>query len=292
MLIVISDNMEKEAVEEIEKAGRVVFRPENLEGAIKEADVLVVRSATMVTGELLSKAEKLKMVARAGIGLDNIDRDACREKGIRVVNTPGASTNAVAELTLCLAMASMRNVQKAHHQMKNEIWDKKHLVGREIQGKTLGIVGYGRIGSLLAEKADALGMKILASDPHPREGAIAEFVGLDRLFAESDVISLHVPLVEETRNMINRESIGKMKEGAFIINTARGQIIDEDALYEGCKSGRIGGAAIDVYWEEPYRGKLLELDNVYLTPHLGASTKEAQIRIGKEIAGLISKAED
>jgi D-3-phosphoglycerate dehydrogenase len=186
-------------------------------------------------------------------------------------------------------IASLRNAQKAHHQMKGKVWDKKHLVGREIEGKTLGIIGYGRIGHLLGKKASMLGMRILAEDPHPREDGIASFVTLDELLAQSDVISLHTALVESTRDLINKESIAKMKDGVVLINTSRGGVIDEDALYEGCKSGKIAAAALDVYKEEPYTGKLLELDNVYFTPHLGASTKEAQIRIGKEIAKIIKE---
>lgn len=290
MLIVIADNMEKEAVEELQKTGEVIFKPENLEEAIVDADVLVVRSATKVTSELLSSARNLKIVARAGIGLDNIDQEACKEKKIKVINTPGASSNAVAELTLGLILASFRNVQKAHNQMKNKKWEKKQLVGREVEGKTLGIVGYGRIGSLVSKKASALGMSIIAHDPHARKDETATFFdSIDEFFQQADVISIHAPLVEATRNLINKENIGKMKDGVYIINTARGQIIDEDALYEGCKSGKIAGAALDVYWQEPYQGKLLELDNVYFTPHLGASTKEAQMRIGKELVKRIKE---
>jgi D-3-phosphoglycerate dehydrogenase len=289
MLILIADNMEEEAVEELRNVGDVEFKPEDLKKSLAEADVLVVRSATKVTKELLDDAKNLKMVARAGIGLDNIDQEACKEKGIKVVNTPGTSTNSVAELVLGLMIASMRNVQKAHHQMKGELWDKKHLTGREIEGKTLGVIGYGRIGHLLGKKASMLGMKVLAEDPHPREDGIASFVTLDELLAQADVISLHTALVESTRDLINKESISKMKDGVVLINTSRGGVIDEDALYEGCKSGKIAGAALDVYKEEPYKGKLLELDNVYFTPHLGASTKEAQVRIGKEIAEKIKE---
>jgi len=282
MFIVVADNMEKEALEELKDVGKVSFRPENLKQALSEADVLVVRSATKVTKELLSDAKKLKIVARAGIGLDNIDQEACMEKKIKVINTPRASTKAVAELALGLIILTMRNVQKAHHQMKNGIWDKKHLVGRETEGKTLGIIGYGRIGSLLAKKARAIGMTIIAHDPHARKDETSVFVeDIGDLFKQADVISIHAPLVESTRNLINKDNIAKMKDGVFIINTARGPIIDEDALYEACKSGKIAGAALDVYCEEPYKGKLLELDNVYFTPHLGASTKEAQKRIGK-----------
>lgn len=287
MLIVIADNMEEEAVEELRNVGEVILRPKDLKISLKEADVLVVRSATKVTRELIEGAQKLRVVARAGIGLDNVDQEACREKGIEVINTPAASTNAVAELVLGLMISSLRNVQKAHHQMKGGLWDKKHLTGREIEGRALGIIGYGRIGHLLGKKASLLGMRVLAYDPHPREDGIATFVTLDELLARSDVISIHTALVEGTRDLINKDTIAKMKEGLVLINTSRGGVIDEDALYEACKSGRIAAAALDVYKEEPYKGRLLELDNVYFTPHLGAGTREAQVRIGKEIAEKI-----
>jgi D-3-phosphoglycerate dehydrogenase len=291
MLIVIADRMEREVVEDLGAIGEVAYRPDDLEKSLSEADVLVVRSATKVTEELLSGAKKLRMVARAGIGLDNIDQNACSKRGIKVVNTPSASTNAVAELALGIMISMMRNVQKAHHQMKNGIWDKKSLVGREIEGKTLGVMGYGRIGSALGRKANALGMRVISYNPPPRhQDDIVKFVDdLDEFLSQADVISIHAPLTKDTKNLINKETIAKMKNGAYLINTARGGIVDEDALYEGCKSGKLTGAALDVYSSEPYKGKLLELENVYFTPHLGASTKEAQIRIGKELISIIKK---
>lgn len=289
MRIVVADQMEEEVVSEIRKLGHVEYKPADVKAALVDADVLIVRSATKVTKELLAGAGKLKIVARAGVGLDNVDQQACMEKGIKVMNTPGASTNAVAELALALMMAMLRNVQKAHHQMKGGLWDKKNLTGREVEGKTLGVIGYGRIGAGLAAKAKALGMKVIAYNPPPRhEDKNAEFVeDLDGFLARADIISLHVPTTPETMNMINKQNIAKMKDGVYIVNTARGDIIDEDALYEGCKSGKIAGAAIDVYKQEPYKGKLLELDNVYFTPHLGAGTKEAQARIGTELVKIL-----
>ncbi len=289
MLIVISDNMEESVVKEISAIGEVRYKPEDLGRALEEAEVLVVRSATKVTKELLTGAGKLRMVIRAGVGTDNIDKEACEEKGIVVRNTPGASANAVAELALALMMAGLRNVQKAHHQMKEGRWEKKKLTGSEVAGKTLGIIGYGRIGSMLGQKAHALGMRIISYNPPPRhEDGIVEFIEeLDAFLALADVISLHVPATDETKGMINRESIAKMRDGAFLINTSRGEIVDEDALYEACKSGKLRGAALDVYREEPYKGKLLGLDNVYFTPHLGAATKEAQMRIGDEIITIL-----
>ena len=288
MLIVIADEMEESVVAEIRKLGRVDYRPKDLRAALAGADVLIVRSATKVTKELLAGAGKLRLVARGGVGLDNVDQEACGARGIKVVNTPGASTNAVAELALALILASLRNVQKAHHQMKQGRWEKKTLTGREIAGKTLGIVGYGRIGASLAAKAGALGMTVVAYNPPPRhDDGKARFVDLDELLARSDVVSLHASLTEKDRDLINAKSIAKMKDGAYLINTARGELVDEDALYDACKSGKLTGAAIDVYKSEPYKGKLLELENVYLTPHLGAGTKEAQERIGAELVKIL-----
>lgn len=288
MLIVIADEMEEGVVGEIGKLGQVVYRPKDLPAALADADALIVRSATKVTKELLAHAKKLRLVARGGVGLDNVDQGACKARGITVVNTPGASTNAVAELALGLILASFRNVQKAHHQMKQGKWEKKTLAGREIWGKTLGIIGYGRIGSALAAKAGALGMKVIAYSPPPRrEDGNARFVELDGLLAASDVVSLHTGLTGETRDMMNRETISKMKGGAYLINTARGELVDEDALYDACKSGRLAGAALDVYRAEPYKGRLLELENVYFTPHLGASTREAQENIGAELVRIL-----
>jgi len=290
MRIIIADQMEKEVVEGIRALGEVDYQPKDLKAALREADALIVRSATRVTAELIGSAPKLKLVARAGVGLDNVDRGACEGRGIKVLNTPGASSNAVAELALGLMIGALRNVQKAHHQMKEGKWEKKTLTGREIEGKTLGIVGYGRIGALLGKKAHALGMRVISYNPPPRhEDGIAEFVELDALFRDSDVISLHVPATPETIGLINAASIGRMKPGVVIINTSRGEIIDEDALYDAVKSGKVGAAALDVYKSEPYKGKLLELENVCLSPHIGAGTKEAQERIGTELVSILRK---
>lgn len=287
MKIVIADDMENEVLGQINNIGSVSYKPADLKKEMAGADVLVVRSKTKVTDDLLESAGKLKAVIRAGVGLDNIDVDACSKRNIRVLNTPTASSNAVAELTIGHVISAFRFMAKAHWQMKSGIWDKKGLVGREISGKTMGIVGYGRIGSLVAKKAAALGMKVIAYNEPRKEDPAVEFVGLDELFASSDVVSLHLPLKPETKNIINKKTIAKMKNGVVLINTARGELIDEEALYEACRSGKIAAACLDVFTEEPYRGKLLELENVYCTPHIGASTKEAQMRIGEEIVNII-----
>ncbi|MFH2101674.1 MAG: hydroxyacid dehydrogenase [Candidatus Micrarchaeota archaeon] len=287
--IVISDNMESEVVELLREVGEVSYKPENLEDALKDAEALVIRSATKATKELLDKAPNLKVVARAGVGLDNVDQEECKRRGIKVVNTPGASSNAVAEMAIGLAICGMRNVQKAQVQMKNKIWGKKNLVGREIEGKTLGVIGYGRIGHLVGLKAHSLGMEVIAYNPPPRhEDGIVRFIDdYDEFLGKADIFTIHCILTDETRNMINKEAISKMRDGAMIINLARGEIIEEDALYDGCRSGKLLCAAIDVFPKEPYTGKLLELDNVYMTPHIGGSTKEAQLRIGEELVKKI-----
>jgi D-3-phosphoglycerate dehydrogenase len=289
MKVVVSDNMGRAALEKLRETGaEVIYKPESLDAALADSAVLVVRSATKVTAELISKAPKLKTVIRGGVGLDNVDQEACRKRGIEVFNTPGASTNAVAELTLALILSSVRNIPRAHYSMKQGKWEKKSLSGTEIRGKTLGIIGCGRIGSLVGEKAHKLGMRVLGYNPPPlHPSSFIEYAELDGIFREADIITFHVPLTPDTEKMVNPNSLSLMKSGVIIINTARGQIIDEDALYEACKSGKVRAAALDVYSEEPYRGRLLELDNVFLTPHIGASTEEAQLRIGEEIAEKI-----
>jgi len=289
--IVISDNMESEVIEGMRELGEVVYKPENLVEALKDAEVLIVRSKTKVIKPIIEGAPKLKIIARAGVGLDNIDLQTAEKKGIIIVNTPGASANAVAELVIGHTLSCFRNIAKANCQMKNKIWDKKNLVGYEVEGKTIGIIGYGRIGSMVGKKAHGLGMKVTAYNPPPRhEDEIVKFIeDFDEFLGQADIITLHVPGTSETKDMINKESISKMKDGVCLVNTSRGDVIDEDALYDACRSGKVGSAALDVYKNEPYDGKLLELDNVSFTPHLGASTKEAQLRIGKELIEKIRK---
>jgi D-3-phosphoglycerate dehydrogenase len=281
--IVIADRMEPEVVAEISKLGQTVVTPADLKAALADADALIVRSATKVTEEVLAAAPKLKLVARGGVGLDNVDKETCAKRGVKVVNTPGASTNAVAELALGMMLAICRKLAKADAGMKGGKWLKKELTGTEIDGKTLGIVGMGRIGTSLAMKAQALGMRVLYYDPRSSGIALGKGVSLDELFASSDYISLHVPLTPETKGMIGEAALAKMKKNAVVINTARGGLVDEEALYNALKEGRIGGAALDVYPAEPYSGKLCGLSNVVLTPHIAGSTMEAQVRIGLEL---------
>ncbi len=290
MKVVVADNFEKAALELLGETGaQIVYKPDSLEAELADAKMLVVRSATKVTEELLSKAPALKVVARAGVGLDNVDIQACKERGIEVMNTPSASTNAVAEFALALILGAARNVPRAHYSMKLGKWEKKALAGSEVEGKTLGIVGCGRIGLLLAQKARALGMEVLGYNPPPRhDSQHIRYVELEELLGSSDIISLHVPSTPETNGMINEDAISKMKSGAIVVNTARGAVVDEDALYAACKSGKVRAAALDVFPSEPYSGKLLELENVFCTPHIAASTAQAQERIGELIAQKIS----
>ncbi|MFA4983461.1 MAG: hydroxyacid dehydrogenase [Candidatus Micrarchaeia archaeon] len=283
MKIVIADRMEEEVVAKIGELGETIAMPSDLNSVLSDADVLVVRSATKVDNVLLSYAPKLKVVARAGVGLDNVDKEACEKRGIKVINTPGASSNSVAELALAMLFSFCRKLPYADSTMKAKKWAKKELTGTELLGKTIGVVGLGRIGSLLALKCQALGMNVLYYDPHATSSAVGRSVNLNEIFASSDYISLHVPLIPETKGMINQECISRMKPNAVIINTARGGLIDEDALYNALKEKKIAGAALDVYPVEPYSGKLCELGNVILTPHIAGSTKEAQDRIGEEL---------
>lgn len=286
MKLVVSDTTEPEILEKMKQRWEVVYQPKDLLEAIQDAEGLVVRSKTKVTKEVIDAAPKLKVVARAGVGLDNVDIDACKERGIKIINTPAAPRNAVAELVIGMSICLLRGIYRGHTEMKKGNWLKKELLGNEIQGKTLGIIGFGGIGKAVADKAKVLGMKVLAHDLRPVEPEYAKFVrqvGLDTLLIESDIVSLHTVLVPETKGMINQEAIRKMKKGSFLINTARGGLIDEEALYEALKSGKLAGAALDVFSEEPYSGKLLELENILFTPHIGGNTKEAQLRIGEEL---------
>ncbi len=292
MKVLISDPIADKGVEMMRQAGLEVdvntgLAPEQLERTIGAYQVIVVRSATKVRKPLIEAGKNLKLIVRAGVGLDNVDVEYARSKGIEVMNTPAASTNAVAELTVGYLLALARRLPQATASMRAGKWEKKKFRGSEIAGKILGLVGYGRIGWLVAKKALALGMKIIAYDPYvsdPR-GLEMEFVSLEELLKRADYISMHLPLTDETRNLIDAPQFEMMKSGVRIINCARGGTINEDALYEAIRSGKVAGAALDVYLEEPARGnELFELDEVIGSPHIGAATVEAQHRVGVEVA--------
>ena len=259
---------------------------------LADADALIVRSATFVTRELIDAAPALRVIARAGTGVDNVDVDAASERGIVVMNAPGANSISVAELAVALMLALARGVAVADAAMKQGVWDKKRLTGIELRGKTLGVVGLGRIGQEVATRARAFGMNVVAHDPYLSE-QIAENLGIALLSLEgvcrvADFLSLHLPSTPETRHLINKESLARCKKGIHIINTARGELIDEPALREAIESGAVAGAALDVFEKEPpVDWRLVNLRQVVATPHIAASTSEAQELVGTETASAV-----
>jgi len=292
MKVIVSDPIADEGIEMMRQAGLEVdvktgLAPEELERTIGGYDVIVVRSATKVRTPLIEAAENLKLIVRAGVGLDNVDAEYAQARGIEVMNTPAASSNAVAELTVGYLLALARQIPQTTASMRAGKWEKKRFSGSEIAGKTLGLVGYGRIGWLVAQKALALGMEVIAYDPYvadPRSLEM-EFVSLEALLQRADYISLHLPLTDETRSLIDGSQFAMMKDGVCIINCARGGTINEAALHEAIRSGKVAGAALDVYLEEPVQdNKLFELDEVIGSPHIGAATVEAQYRVSLEVA--------
>ncbi len=259
--------------------------PEELPNVLPAYDGMVVRSRTKVRQPLIDVCPNLKVIVRGGVGLDTIDAEYARSKGITVMNTPMASSASVAELTMGYMFVLARSVFQAALSMKTEKWEKKLFEGDEIGGKTLGLVGIGNIGKEVAKRAKALGMTVIAYDPYVKSAENARMVTLDELLANSDYVSLHLPKTKESANMIGKAQIAKMKTGVRIINCARGGIIDETALYDGLTNGKIAGAALDVYAEEPPSNwNLVKLPNVIGSPHIGAATKEAQGRVGAEVA--------
>jgi len=294
MKVAICDPIAKEGVEFLKSKGVEVIDlteipKEELPKHIGDVDALIVRSATKVRKEMIDSAPNLKVIGRAGVGLDNIDVEYAKSKGIKVVNTPGATSISVAELAIGLMLAVYRKIAYADRETRAGNWPKKKCKGMELYGKTLGIIGFGKIGREVAKRAKALGMKVIYYSRTRKEdyekSLGVEYRELDKLLEEADIVTLHVPLTPETKHLINEERIAKMKDGAVIINTARGGVVDEEALYNALKSGKLYGAALDVYENEPLKeSKLFELDNIVLTPHIGAQTKEGQKRAGVEIA--------
>ena len=297
--ILVTDGMAKSAVEKLEAAGFEVVmefcEPEVLEQKVREFDALIVRSATKVRKPALdaaAEAGRLKLIIRGGVGLDNIDVAYAKEKGIEVKNTPNASSISVAEMAIGHIFSVARNLAFANVTMRQGAWEKKACAGVELFGKTLGLIGLGRIGAETAKRAKALGMDVIyTTRSGPKAGAGEyRFVSLDELLAQSDFISLHLPAAKDADPLINRETIAKMKDGVCIINTARGVLVDEDALLEALNSGKVSSAGLDVYREEPTRNEALcAHPKVSVTPHVGASTVEAQEHIGEEIVEYIRK---
>lgn len=290
MKILVCDKTEKECIEQMRQAGLDVdyrddITPEELMTTLPLYDGMVVRSRTKVRQPLIDECPNLKVIVRGGVGLDTIDAEYARSKGITVMNTPLANSASVAELTIGYMFALARSLYHATASMKAEKWEKKRFEGDEIGGKTLGLIGMGNIGSEVARRAAALGMTVLAYDPYIKKPEGVTLVSLDELFSRADYISLHLPKTAETHNMIGADQFARMKDGVKIVNCARGGIIDEKAFYEALTSGKVAGAALDVFAEEPPTDwKLLKLDNVISSPHIGAATKEAQGRVGAEVA--------
>jgi len=263
---------------------------------LETAAGLIVRSATTVDARLLEAAPELKVVGRAGVGVDNIDVAAASERGVAVVNAPGGNTVSAAELTMALLLSVARRVSEADRSMREGRWDRASLQGVELRGRTLGVVGAGRIGSAVADRCRAFGMRVIVHDPYLSADRLAELrsvvVEMDQLLAEADVITLHVPLTDETRSLIGESALLKMKKGAFLVNLSRGGVVDEAALARALIEGRIAGAGLDVYETEPLspESPLLSAPNLVLTPHLGASTKEAQVQVALEVAANLRAA--
>ncbi len=293
MKILIADPIASSAVELLQKKYEVVeqhYSPNELLNAIPQFDALIVRSATKVTKNIIENASNLKIIGRAGVGVDNIDIAAATERNIPVVYSPGASSISVAEMAMMFMLALARKVVDATNKTREGKWPKVQLMGVELYGKLLGFVGCGRIGAEVVKRAQAFGMKCLIYDPYLPKKVIEQLGAestdnLSYLFQKSDFITIHALLTNETRNMISKNEFDVIKPTAYIINCARGGIIDEKALYIALKEKKIKGAALDVFNEEPAKeNELFELDNVYVTPHISASTEEAQDRAGIVVA--------
>ncbi|MCS6878458.1 MAG: phosphoglycerate dehydrogenase [Geminicoccaceae bacterium] len=295
--VLVADELSPAALEVFERRGvvadvRTGLGKDRLIAVIKDYDGLVVRSATNVTAEVLAAAERLQVVGRAGIGVDNIDLEAATARGVIVMNTPFGNAVTTAEHTISLMLAMCRQIPAADRSTRAGKWEKSRFLGVELMGKTLGLIGCGNIGSIVADRAQGLKMRVIVYDPYLGPERAKELgvekVELDELLARADIISLHTPLTDQTRNILSRERLARTKRGVRIVNCARGGLLDEEALAELVKSGHIAGAALDVFAEEPLRASpLFELEQVVLTPHLGASTREAQENVAIQIAEQI-----
>ena len=264
---------------------------------IGEYDAIIVRSATQLTRELIERGERLKVIGRAGVGVDNVDLEAASERGIIVANAPQSTVVSAAEHTLGLLLALSRNIPQAHAALKTGRWERAPFAGLELAGKTLGLAGFGRIGQQVARRASGLELRVVAHDPYVaparfRDLGVEQVASLEELLAASDFLSLHLTLTPETRGLIGRAELAHAKPGLRLVNAARGELVDEAALVEALRDGRVAGAALDVFSEEPYSGPLLELENVIVTPHLAASTREAQDRAGVIVAEQVVAALD
>jgi D-3-phosphoglycerate dehydrogenase len=293
MKVVVAEKISSSAIDLLREPRWTIVTPDQVEGKLaaqlQSADALIVRSAVQVDADLLEHARKLRVIGRAGVGVDNIDLDAATRKGIAVMNTPGANAIAVAEHALALMLAMARHIGRANELMHAGKWEKKSLQGSELRGKTLGIVGLGRIGMEVARRARAFGMEIVAHDPFVSTAVAKEqgirLAKLEEVYAAADYLTLHVGLTPQTAGMINADSVKRMKRGVRLVNCARGELVDEAALAQAVKQGLVAGAALDVFADEPLKNSpLTALDNIILTPHIAGSTYEAQEAVGYQIA--------
>jgi len=290
MKILISDAFDPSLPSRLERFGEVTDDKERL----PEVDVVLVRSKTKCTREYIDNATNLKLIIRGGVGLDNIDVEYARSKGVRVYNTASASSIAVAEMAFALMLAVPTRLVEAHNSMKEGRWAKKELKRTELFGKTLGLIGAGNIGTELARRAVAFGMTVVAFDPLIKSHEIVELVDLADLYGRADYISLHVPLTEKTRGMINTESIGAMKDGVVIINTARGGCVVEEDMAAALESSKVRAYATDVWYSDPPdpASPILQAPNVLMTPHIGASSRENMLRIGDVVVEILEEYKD
>ena len=298
MKVLVSDNLGEIGIQMFQKEDGIEvdvktgLAPEELMSIIGEYDGLVIRSATKVTEEILSAATKLKVVGRAGIGLDNVDIPAATKRGVIVMNTPSGNVVTTAEHAIAMMLSLTRNIPSGTSSLKAGRWDKKLLQGREIYNKVLGVIGFGKIGSIVADRARGLKMKVMVYDPFVSSDVIEkagyEGVTLEQLYQQADYITIHVPKLKDTTGLLNKAAFDQMKDGVMVINCARGGIVNENDLYDAMKTGKVAGAALDVFeTEPPGENKLFELDRFICTPHLGASTKEAQTNVAVQVASQI-----
>ncbi|MDD2587053.1 MAG: D-2-hydroxyacid dehydrogenase [Syntrophomonadaceae bacterium] len=296
--ILVTDGMDKSAVEKLRNANYEVvekfYEPDELGAALKDFDIIVIRSATKIRKPIIDKAAeggRLKLIIRAGVGVDNIDVAYALEKGIKVSNTPKASSASVAELTIAHMFTVARFLEQSNVTMREGKWEKKKYKGIELSGKTLGLIGFGRIAREVAVRAKALGMKVIYYDVHGKDCTDYEYRDFEDLLKESDFVSLHCPYDAERGAVITEKELALMKDGSYLVNCARGGVVAEDALLAALESGKLAGACIDVYEKEPTPNmELVNHPRVSVSPHIGASTKEAQTRIGEEVVDLIMAA--
>ncbi|HEY5657799.1 MAG TPA: phosphoglycerate dehydrogenase, partial [Myxococcota bacterium] len=294
--ILVTDSLAPQGLEILRSAKGIKVKeavglaPGDLLEAVADADALIIRSGTKVTADVIEAGKKLSVIGRAGTGVDNVDLAAATAKGIVVMNTPGGNTVTTAEHALALLISLARHIPQATASMKAGKWDKKSFMGMELNNRTLGVIGLGNVGRIVARKAQGWGMKVIAHDPFLSESAAAkldvELVGLDALYERSDAISVHVPRTKDTLGMVGKKAFAKMKQGVLLVNAARGGIVDEAALVEALDSGRVGGAGLDVFVEEPVPPDhpLVMHEKVVCTPHLGASTEQAQVNVAIAVA--------